>query len=259
MRNVVLVSLLTTACSLDYGKLRGISDGSSNTGGSGNLGGISGSGGAGGKAGGGAGGGAGGKAGSGGKGGSGGGGRGGGGGTIKDAGCSLLTDALVDHSTTTCNALFNFESGTEGATIPGSTQGAFTGVTKSGAQTYCGTGALAIAAGFSGMSGLSVRGEVDLPLGTDGGVRDLDGRAITVHVSANPACDPSLKMNIVVIGASGAQQFPLRNVPLTANWATASATLSADAGAASAIKIALEVTNTASYVGTIYVDEIDIR
>jgi len=203
---------------------------------------------------------AGGKAGSGGKGGSGGvGGRGGTGGTMKDAGCSLLTDALVDHSTTTCNAMFNFESGTEGATIPASTQGAFTGVTKSGAPTYCGTGALAIAASFSGSSGLSVKGEVDLPLGTDGGARDLDGRAITVHVSANPACDASLKMNIVVIGALGAQQFPLRNVPLTANWTTASATLSADAGAASAIKIALEVTNVASYVGTIYVDEVDIR
>src|SRR5450432_1618649 len=83
---------------------------------------------------GGAGGGAGGKAGSGGKGGTGGsgasGGRGGVGGTIKDAGCSLLTDALVDHSTTTCNALFNFETGTEGATIPASTQGAFTGVDR---------------------------------------------------------------------------------------------------------------------------------
>ena len=209
---------------------------------------------------GGAGGGAGGKAGSGGKGGTGGvGGRGGTGGTMKDAGCSLLTDALVDHSTTTCNALFNFETGTEGATIPASTQGAFTGVTKSGAPTYCGTGALAIAASFSGSSGLSVKGEVDLPLGTDGGARDLDGRAITVHVSANPACDASLKMNIVVIGALGAQQFPLRNVPLTANWTTASATLSADAGAASAIKIALEVTNVNGYVGTIYVDEIDIR
>src|SRR5450432_2309829 len=187
------------------------------------------------------------------------GGAGGTGGTMKDAGCSLLTDALVDHSTTTCNAMFNFESGTEGATIPASTQGAFTGVTKSGAPTYCGTGALAIAASFSGSSGLSVKGEVDLPLGTDGGARDLDGRAITVHVSANPACDASLKMNIVVIGALGAQQFPLRNVPLTANWTTASATLSADAGAASAIKIALEVTNVNGYVGTIYVDEIDIR
>lgn len=218
-------------------------------------------GGAGGKAGGG-GGGAGGKVGSGGRGGTGGkGGVGGGGGgmAIKDAGCSLLTDALVDHSTTTCNALFNFETGTEGATIPGSTQAAFTGVTKTTTPTYCGTGALAIAASFSGMSGLSVKGEVDLPLGTDGGARDLDGKAITVHVSANPACDPSLKMNIVVIGASGAQQFPLRNVPLTANWTTASATLSADAGAGSAIKIALEVTNVASYVGTIYVDEVDIR
>ena len=176
----------------------------------------------------------------------------------KDASCSLLTDALVEHSTTVCNATFNFESGTEGATIP-TTQAAFTSVITSGAQTYCGTGALAIATSFSGSTGLSVKGEVDLPLGTDGGTTNLNGKNITVHVSANPACDATLKMNVVVIDASGAQQFPLRNVPLTANWTTASATLSTDGGADSAIKIALDVTNVSGYQGTIYIDEIDIR
>jgi hypothetical protein len=46
---------------------------------------------------------------------------------------------------------------------------------------------------------------------------------------------------------------------LTANWTTASATLSADSGADSSVKLALEVTNIVGYFGTIYVDEIDIR
>jgi hypothetical protein len=191
----------------------------------------------------------------------GGGGKGGMAGTsAKDAGCSLLTDALIDHSLTSCNAMFNFESGTDKATAAGSgTQLAFQSVTQTSSPTYCGSGALAIAASFAGSAGLSVKGEVDLPLGTDGGAMNLNGKTLTVHVSANPACDPTLKMNFVIVDASGAQQFLLRNVPLTANWTTASATLSADAGADSAIKIALEVTNTVGYFGTIYVDEIDIR
>jgi hypothetical protein len=205
---------------------------------------------------------AGGKGGSGGGGGGGGSGSGGKGGTSgasgKDAGCSLLTDASVEHSTTSCNALFNFESGTEGATIVG-TGSAFQSLAKTSTPTYCGTGALAITAHFSGTTGAATKGEVDLPLGTDGGTENLNGKTVTVHVSANPACDPDLKLTVVVIAASGAQEFPLRNVPVTANWNTASATLTADGGANSAIKIALDFSSIGGYQGTIYVDEIDIR
>jgi hypothetical protein len=213
-------------------------------------GGHGGSAGNGGHAGGGAGGGA---AGSGGKGGS-------AGTSGKDAGCGLLTDAQVDHSTTNCTALFNFETGIEGATVASSaTQLAFTGVSKVSSPTYCGMGALAIAASFSGTSGPSVKGEVDLPLATDGGTSNLNGKTITVHVSANPACDSNLKLTVTIVDASGAQQFPLRNVLATANWTTASATLAVDAGADSAIKIALDVTDISGYKGTIYIDEVDIR
>ena len=217
-------------------------------------------GGAGGKAGGGAGG-AGGKAGSGGKGGTGGkGGVGGGGGAaIKDAGCSLLTDALVDHSTTTCNALFNFETGTEGATIPGSTQAAFTGVMKSSAQTYCGTGALAIAASFSGTSGNTTKGEVDLPLAVDAGTANLLGKTITVHVSANPACDSGLRFNVNLNTTTGTSVI-LRIQPVTQNWSTASIKLSTpDGGVNSATTLVLQAFSIDGYVGTIYVDEVDIR
>jgi len=178
----------------------------------------------------------------------------------KDAGCGFLADAQVEHSTTSCTAMFSFESGIQGATIAGSaTQLAFTGVSKVSSPTYCGTGALAIAASFSGTSGPSVKGEVDLPLATDGGTTNLDGKTITIHVSANPACDAMLKLTVTIVNASGAQQFPLRNVLATANWTTASATLSVDAGADSAIKIALDVTDISGYQGTIYIDEVDIR
>jgi len=210
-------------------------------------------------------GGVGGAAGSAGKGGGGGAGKGGGGGGgmsgssgNRDASCSLLTDALVEHSTTSCNALYNFESGIEGALIAG-TGSAFQSLAKVTTPTYCGTGALAIAAHFSGTTGAAIKGEVDLPLGTDGGPLNLNGKTITVHISANPACDAGLKLTVAVIDASGSQQFPLRNVLVTANWTTARATLSADAGADSAIKIALDVSSIDGYVGTIYVDEVDIR
>jgi hypothetical protein len=190
-----------------------------------------------------------------------GGGHGGSSGTSgKDAGCGFLTDAQVEHSTTSCTALFNFESGIEGATVASSaTQLAFTGVSKVSSPTYCGMGALAIAASFSGTSGPSVKGEVDLPLATDGGTTNLNGKTITVHISASPACDSNLKLTVTIVDASGAQQFPLRNVLATANWTTASATLSVDAGADSAIKIALDITDISGYKGTIYIDEVDIR
>jgi hypothetical protein len=200
--------------------------------------------------------------GSGGKGGGGGAGSGGKGGASgapgKDAGCSLLADASVEHSTTSCNALYNFESGIEGATIIG-TGSAFQSLAKTSTPTYCGTGALAITAHFSGTTGAATKGEVDLPIGTDGGAANLNGKTVSVHVSANPACDPRLTMTVVVIAASGTQEFPLRNVPVTANWNTASATLTADGGENSAIKLALDFSSIDGYQGTIYVDEIDVR
>ncbi|HEY5090587.1 MAG TPA: hypothetical protein VIK30_11500, partial [Polyangia bacterium] len=144
-------------------------------------------------------------------------------------------------------------------TIPGSTQAAFTGVTKTTTPTYCGTGALAIAATFSGMSGLSVKGEVDLPLGTDGGARDLDGKAITVHVSANPACDSGLRFNVNLNTTTGTSVI-LRIQPVTQNWSTASIKLSTpDGGVNSATTLVLQAFSIDGYVGTIYVDEVDIR
>jgi hypothetical protein len=178
----------------------------------------------------------------------------------KDASCSLLTDALVEHSTTSCSATFNFEGGnTEAATIAGSGS-AFQSVSTSGAQTYCGGGALAITARFSGTSGPTTKGEVDLPLGTDGGATaNLVGKTVTVHVSANPACDPDLKFDVILDNQSTAASVILRIDRVTANWTTASVKITADAGASSATALALEAFSVSGYQGTIFVDEIDIR
>src|SRR5580693_3887583 len=71
------------------------------------------------------------------------GGKGGGtGGSNVDASCSVVTDALFDHSTTSCNATYSFERTTEGATLLAGSQ-AFTGVSQGVTpNVYCGAGSL---------------------------------------------------------------------------------------------------------------------
>jgi hypothetical protein len=185
---------------------------------------------------------------------------GGGGSGVHDASCSPGTDAQGDHSLTGCNALFNFETGTEGATLgPSTAQGAFTKVTQSGTQVYCGSGALAINAAFSGSSGLTVLGEVDLPLATDAGGMNLAGKTLTVHALAIPGCDATVRLSAELVTASTAPVVALRIAPLTSSWSTQSVTLPADAGVTDVIKLAIDVTSTDAYQGTIYIDEIDIN
>src|SRR5580693_398362 len=71
------------------------------------------------------------------------GGKGGGtGGSNVDASCSVVTDALFDHSAASCNATYSFERTTEGATLLAGSQ-AFTGVSQGVTpNVYCGAGSL---------------------------------------------------------------------------------------------------------------------
>jgi hypothetical protein len=187
------------------------------------------------------------------------GGKGGGGGSNMDAGCSVVTDAAVDHSTTACSATFNFESGIQGATLlPGSQ--AFTSVTKATTpHTYCGAGALAIAATFSGTTGATTKGEVDIPLGVDGGSANLSGKTLTVRVSASPAnCGEDLRFNVLLDTTTGSPTALSLNA-ITANYATVSMSLATVAGAAAANALAIQAFSVSGYTGTIYVDEIDIK
>ena len=188
-------------------------------------------------------------------------GKGGSGGSNVDASCSLVTDALFDHSTTTCGAMFNFEGAgnLEGATLLAGSQ-AFTGVTQGTTpHTYCGTGSLAIAATFSGTSGNTTKGEVDIPLGVDGGSVDLSGKTLTVHVSANPvACGEDLRFKVILDTASGSPVALSINT-VTSNFSTASASLATVAGASATNKLALEAFSASGYTGTIYVDEINLQ
>ena len=188
------------------------------------------------------------------------GGKGGGsGGSNVDASCSLVTDALIDHSTTTCNATFNFDGTTAGATLLAGSQ-AFTAVSQGTTpHTYCGAGSLAIAATFSGTSGATTKGEVDIPLGVDGGSLDLSGKTLTVHVSASPVvCGEDLRFKVILDTASGSP-VALNVNTVTSNFTTASVSLATVAGASATNKLAIEAFSTSGYTGTLYVDEIDLE
>ncbi len=175
----------------------------------------------------------------------------------RDAGCAM-TDARVDHASH-CTALFSFESGMQGATL-GTDQQAFTKPAVSGANTFCGTGALAVTAAFSGTTGLTTKGEIDLPLGADGGAINLSGKTLTLHATATGTCGTDLKMTVVLVTSSGSL-FPLRNVPITSSWTTSTAALSSDAGSgiSSVVSLQIDVSSFTGYAGTIYLDEIDIH
>jgi hypothetical protein len=248
-----LASALAGSCLVGCAN-RGMVAPSEETGTGGGSGGTAALGGSGGSATGGKGGGGGGSGGSTGKG-------GGSGGSNVDASCSLVTDALFDHSTTTCGAMFNFEGAGNlaGATLLAGSQ-AFTGVSQGTTpHTYCGTGSLAIAATFSGTSGNTTKGEVDIPLGVDGGFVDLSTKTLTVHVSASPVtCGEDLRFKIVLDTTINAPVVISINT-LTSNFTTASASLATVAGANATNRLAIEAFSASGYTGTIYVDEIDIR
>ncbi len=190
-------------------------------------------------------------------GGAGGPGGGSGGAGNRDAGCAM-SDARVDHAGR-CTALFSFESGSQGAKL-GTDQQAFRQPAISGANTFCGTGALATTAAFRGTTGLGTKGEIVIPLGADGGAINLSGKTLTVHAAATGTCGTDLKLTVVLVTSSGSL-FPLRNVPVTSSWTTSTAVLSTDAGSgiSSVVSLQIDLSSFTGYAGTVYLDEIDIN
>ena len=168
------------------------------------------------------------------------------------------TDASVDGPA--CTAKFNFETGIQGATIPATGQAAFTSAVTSSIDTYCGAGALAIAASFSGTSGNTTKGEVDIPIAAAD--MDFTGKTITVHFSAVPGCSTDLGF-AVTLRTDGGDRIVLPTFrTVTASWKTETVTLTGDAGVANEMNvqaIVLQAFSTTGYQGTIYVDEIDVQ
>jgi hypothetical protein len=180
----------------------------------------------------------------------------GGSGGNRDAGAAM--DAPVDHPAQ-CKARFNFESGTEGAML-GTNQQAFSQLAVSSTNVFCGSGALAMTAAFSGTAGLTTLGEVVLPLGADGGTVDLTGKTLQVNAAASGTVGATdLKLTVVVITSAGSF-VPISGVFLSSSWTIKIAPLAADAGGIdSVVSIAIDVSSVKDYTGTIYLDEIDIR
>jgi hypothetical protein len=181
------------------------------------------------------------------------------GGTGNGGNCNVAADAGAGGGASgACGAMFNFEAGLQGATINGPSTG-FKSVAQSGSFTFCGSGALAITAMFSGATGMGVKGEVVLNL--PGAPLDLTNKTITVHVAADPGCSSDLYLAVVLNTQAGPIYFspPFQVRPITNVWKTATATVQADAGSTSALYLSLQAFSSTGYQGTIYVDEIDIR
>jgi hypothetical protein len=182
-------------------------------------------------------------------------------GTVGTGGTGNCNVAATDGGATggACGAMFNFESGLQGATLTGSTQLAFKSIAQSGAFTYCGAGALAITAMFTGNMGNSTKGEVLINL--PGAPVDLTGKTITVHVASDPGCSSDLYLSMVVNTQTGPTYFspPYQVRPITNMWQTGTVTVTVDGGATSALALSLQMFSSTGYQGTIYVDELDIR
>ncbi len=157
-----------------------------------------------------------------------------------------------------CTANLGFDTDLQGATIPAGDGAAFTAVTVSDTQTYCGAGALAITASFSGTNGPTTKGAVELPV--DDADSDFSGKTLTVHVSALPGCSTDLGFAVVLRTTAGPQTVIPTVRPIGAGWQELTATLRNDAGAgASVLAISLQAFSSTGYAGTIYVDDIDVR
>jgi hypothetical protein len=169
------------------------------------------------------------------------------------AGCDVANPNTVDAGP--CSALFNFESGIQGAAIA-QNQMAFTEVKMSGANTFCGAGALAITASFSGMGGPTTKGEIDLPI--NNAPVDFTGKTITVHFTAVPGCSSDLGVAVALL-TNGGQEVVLPPVrPVSNTWITRSVPAVADGGVTSVISISIQAFSSTGYQGTIYVDEVDV-
>ena len=84
--------------------------------------------------------------------------------------------------------MFNFESSPQGAIYQQRNRRLLNRWPDQPGSTFCGTGALAITALFSGTSGAATRGDVLIFLPGAGHRRRSTGKTITVRVAADPGC-----------------------------------------------------------------------
>jgi hypothetical protein len=175
-----------------------------------------------------------------------------------DAGCPVPPGNDGGADAGACTAKYNFETGVQGAAISASGQ-AFTAVTTSSAFTFCGSGALAVDATFSGTSGSGTRGVVQIPIAAAD--MDFTGKTVTVRFMAVPGCSPDLGIAVALQTDSGDKIILPTFRPVTSTWRTQTVTLTGDAGVVgmdTVRGISVQAFSSSGYTGTIYVDEIAV-
>jgi hypothetical protein len=166
--------------------------------------------------------------------------------TNVDAGCGPADGAAVGGP---CNAMFSFESGLPaGATLGDQT--AFR-TPMSSTAAYCGK-SIALPTVFTSPTD---KGELVIPLATDGGSVDLTSKAITITYAADPGCGADVQLYLVINTRGAPIMFLLPSV--TGAWQTRS--FNAAGGVSMAIGFSLQAFSLGNYMGTIYIDELDVR
>jgi hypothetical protein len=173
-----------------------------------------------------------------------------------DGGCPA--PPAFDGGAGPCPAQYNFEAGIQGAVISAAGQ-AFTAVTTSAAHTFCGSGALAITAAFTGTSGTTTRGVVEIPV--PAADMDFTGKTVTIRFMAAPGCSTDLGIAVAVQTDVGDKIILPTFRPVTSSWRTQTVTLAGDAGVMgmdTVRGISVQAFSSSGYTGTIYVDEISV-
>jgi hypothetical protein len=172
---------------------------------------------------------------------------GGGGGSINvDAGCGPADGAAVSGP---CNAMFSFEGGLPAGALLGD-QTAFR-TPMSSTAAYCGK-SIALPTVFTSATD---KGELVIPLATDGGSVDLTSKAISITYAADPGCGADVQLYLVVNTRGAPVMFSLP--PVTGAWQTRS--FNAAGGVSMAIGFSLQAFSLSNYAGTVYIDEIDVK
>jgi hypothetical protein len=173
-----------------------------------------------------------------------------------DGGCPA--PPAFDAGAGPCPAQYNFETSVQGAVISAAGQ-AFTAVTSSAAHTFCGSGALAITAAFTGTSGTTTRGVVEIPV--PAADMDFTGKTVTVRFMAAPGCSADLGIAVALQTDAGDKIILPTFRPVTSTWKTQTVTLAGDAGVMgmdTVRGISVQAFSSSGYAGTIYVDEISV-
>jgi hypothetical protein len=165
-----------------------------------------------------------------------------------------------------CTAMFNFESpagcGLYTAYLnsnpdnPPATAG-FSNLVHTG-NAYCGHGAMAVDVNFDGPPGnMRTGGEIVIPISRTG--VDYTGKTLSIAIKGSVAGGSLMRFSVIPITTARYEQTAI-SVPVTTDWMVASAVLpTPDASASSVTGISLQAHGASPYVGTIYIDEIDVR